>query len=145
MHRYVVGFAFTEDRDKVLLVQKLRPRWQRGLLNGIGGKVERDEVSIVAMRRECKEETGLILIWKCGGVMRGQGKDSQFKFKAQNWECHFYYAYSDAILDFQQLEDEKLGLFNPRLLRFFTTVPNLDFLIPYGLSEDTSNFMILTY
>jgi 8-oxo-dGTP diphosphatase len=57
--RYVLGFAF--DRyDNILLIQKTRPDWQSGLLNGAGGHIEPSDASEVsAMVREFLEETGL--------------------------------------------------------------------------------------
>lgn len=54
---YVVGLAF-DDQGRVALIEKNRPAWQRGLLNGIGGKVEKNEMPIQAMIREFEEETG---------------------------------------------------------------------------------------
>lgn len=46
MKKYVLGFMFsTEDRgQKVALIKKLKPKWQAGLLNGIGGKIEQIKV-----------------------------------------------------------------------------------------------------
>ena len=55
---YVLGFAFTTD-GRVALIQKKRPAWQAGRLNGIGGKVEGTEHSAAAMVREFREETGV--------------------------------------------------------------------------------------
>lgn len=52
----VVGFLFAGPT--VLLVEKTRPAWQKGLMNGVGGVIESGETSIVAMRREFEEETG---------------------------------------------------------------------------------------
>lgn len=44
----------------VLLIEKTKPEWQKGLLNGIGGKIEDfDMFPIDAMVREFKEETGI--------------------------------------------------------------------------------------
>jgi 8-oxo-dGTP diphosphatase len=57
--RYVAGFLFCGN--SVLLVRKETPEWQKGLLNGIGGKVEHGEASSEAMVREFREETGLII------------------------------------------------------------------------------------
>jgi 8-oxo-dGTP diphosphatase len=57
--RYVVGLAFSPDFKRVALIRKTRPEWQRGRLNGIGGKVERDETPVAAMRREFREEAGV--------------------------------------------------------------------------------------
>jgi 8-oxo-dGTP diphosphatase len=54
---YVAGFYFW--RDEMLLVRKHTPSWQSGKLNAIGGKVEAGENSVLAMRREFREETGI--------------------------------------------------------------------------------------
>lgn len=53
----VAGFLFVQS--EVLLVEKKSPRWQAGLLNGVGGKVNANEAFDDAMRREWTEETGL--------------------------------------------------------------------------------------
>lgn len=58
MKQYVLGFAFDPPKERVLLIQKNRPDWQAGRLNGIGGKVERNETLSGAMAREFYEETG---------------------------------------------------------------------------------------
>jgi hypothetical protein len=55
--RYVVGFVFSKDLSRVLLVLKNRPAWQDGKFNGIGGKIEGDETAFEAMNREFVEET----------------------------------------------------------------------------------------
>lgn len=57
-NHYVVGFMFSADRSRVALIRKQKPAWQRGKLNGIGGKVEAHECAQDAMMREFKEETG---------------------------------------------------------------------------------------
>lgn len=57
MEAYVVGFI--TDNKRVLLMSKNRPKWQEGLFNGIGGKVEKNESPLDAMIREAKEESGL--------------------------------------------------------------------------------------
>jgi hypothetical protein len=51
MTKYVVGLAF-DDEGRVALIEKNRPAWQRGLLNGIGGKIEGDEMPVETMIRE---------------------------------------------------------------------------------------------
>lgn len=56
---YVVGFAFDEPLERVILIQKLRPDWQKYLLNGPGGRIEVGETPTQAMQREFREETGI--------------------------------------------------------------------------------------
>jgi len=66
----VIGFAFNSNYDLVIMIRKNRPQWQKGYLNGIGGKVEPEDyeeaISFplitpfeVAMQREFKEEAGV--------------------------------------------------------------------------------------
>jgi 8-oxo-dGTP diphosphatase len=63
--KYVVGFMMDPTLSKVVLIRKLRPEWQSGRLNGVGGKVEDGEGAVQAMHREFKEETGVDgLDWK---------------------------------------------------------------------------------
>lgn len=59
MYRAVCGFYFSEDRERVVLIRKMRPSWQFELLNGVGGKVEENEFAKDAMVREFEEETGV--------------------------------------------------------------------------------------
>jgi 8-oxo-dGTP diphosphatase len=57
--RYVVGFLLDPTLSKVVLIRKLRPEFQHGLLNGVGGHVEDGESPDAAMEREFFEETGM--------------------------------------------------------------------------------------
>jgi len=59
MIKYVVGFAFSFGITKVVLIRKNNPSWQKGLLNGIGGKIKNNESRTQAMAREIYEETGV--------------------------------------------------------------------------------------
>ena len=69
MERYVLGFLL--DPERVVLIRKTHPEWQRGRLNGIGGKIEEGEDSFVAMEREFHEEAGAwIDHWTCFGMLR---------------------------------------------------------------------------
>jgi 8-oxo-dGTP diphosphatase len=59
--KYVIGFVFDLKNQKVMLIKKNRPASQKGLLNGVGGKVEgpaEDADPVLAMVREAKEESG---------------------------------------------------------------------------------------
>lgn len=60
MTTFVLGFAFDID-GQVALIRKTKPEWQKGKLNGIGGKVEERELPEEAMEREFFEETGVML------------------------------------------------------------------------------------
>lgn len=71
---YVLGFLFDQELNSVVLIQKNKPEWQAGKLNGVGGKIERNESPLDAMRREFLEETGIQKdSWKYFGALRGTG------------------------------------------------------------------------
>jgi 8-oxo-dGTP pyrophosphatase MutT (NUDIX family) len=61
MTDYVLGFYFGKDREDVYLIEKLKPAWQKGKFNGIGGHIEEGETPHAAMVREMHEETGLVV------------------------------------------------------------------------------------
>lgn len=60
MTSYSVGFAFSPDLREIMLIEKKRPPWQAGLLNGVGGKIEDEETPLKAMVREFEEEAGIL-------------------------------------------------------------------------------------
>lgn len=67
-----LGFIYTPDLQKVLLIEKQRPEFHKGRLNGLGGKCERNEESTTCISREVEEESGLKIPpteWKNIGSM----------------------------------------------------------------------------
>jgi 8-oxo-dGTP pyrophosphatase MutT (NUDIX family) len=72
----VVGFMFDDKFERVLLLRKASPEWQRGLLNGVGGhRDDHDPGTDATMRREFKEETGIdteLGVWKAVATLRGK-------------------------------------------------------------------------
>jgi 8-oxo-dGTP diphosphatase len=93
---YVLGFVINPDKDKVLLIRKDRPVWQQNLLNGIGGKIEKDESSTEAMKREFIEETGLKdeIFWRQFGQLKGISE-----VDSRPWKVHLFYAIHDYKLE----------------------------------------------
>lgn len=57
---YTLGFLFNHDQSKVLLIHKQRPAWQKGMINGLGGKFENQETAKECIAREVEEETSLV-------------------------------------------------------------------------------------
>ncbi len=98
---YVLGLVFNSSQDTILLIDKLRPEWQKGRWNGIGGKIEEGETPYDAMCRESVEETGFIhpyqhkITFVCPG-------GTVFVFAAK---C------SHPRINFNQIEDELLQEF----------------------------------
>jgi 8-oxo-dGTP diphosphatase len=102
---YVVGFAFTDDYKMVALIRKNRPEWQKGLLNGLGGKINPGEYPPNAMAREFKEEAGCLTLaeqWKWYATMEGTNNDGA-RFKV---EC--FTRKLGRLNDLKTMEDEPL-------------------------------------
>lgn len=125
MTEYVAGFLFHYDnyRDLVALVEKKRPDWQKGKLNGVGGHVETGEVPLQAVRREFAEETGkLVLDWREFCILENP---------TQNGVVHFFRARSKEY-ELGSTTDEKVEWFPIERLPG-NCMPNLYWLIPMAV------------
>ena len=78
-----VGFLFNGRR--VLLVNKNKPDWQRGLWNGVGGVIEEEETPIAGMVREFFEETKM-------QTLPGDWRHFATEFEPFGAVVHFYHA-----------------------------------------------------
>lgn len=91
---YVLGLAFDNEGNNVVLIKKNRPAFQAGLLNGVGGKVEPDEFGSHpsrAMVREFREETAVqteAAEWKQIAVLNGE-----------DYRIHVFTAFDSWIYD----------------------------------------------
>lgn len=56
---YCLGFIFDHLKKRVVLIEKNKPDWQAGKMNGVGGRIEFGELPLTAMVRETKEEAGI--------------------------------------------------------------------------------------
>jgi len=131
---YVVGFCFNKNKDMVVLIEKLKPTWQQGLLNGVGGKVEDGENAQEAMAREFKEETGAYTFqynWRLFATMTGDA-----------WEVDcFMIVDEDVFKKASTKTDEKIFKLNINDVykQASQTVSNLPWLIPMALDENYGN------
>lgn len=130
---YTVGFMFSEDLRTVLLISKERPAWQKGKLNGIGGKVNIGESPVQAMVREFKEETGLV-------TTKDDWSLFHYERHPSGTVLHFYVAQAPlAVLEAREsLTDEVVELWSAdlhiNLDRKDFSVYNLPYLLPMALS-----------
>lgn len=144
MKEYVVGFLFNEDKTQVALIQKIKPEWQKGKLNGIGGKIEEGETPILAMNREFKEEAGLDgLEWKYFTSIEGENLNYD-KRDTQGFKVHFFHAHSDKIIGVESITEERIYVLGLELIRSadiwgLNVIPNIRWLIPMALSMNSDS------
>lgn len=126
MTSYVLGFMFSEDLKKVVLILKRKPEWQAGKLNGVGGKIEVDEFPIDALLREFREETGIYTtLSRWLGVAQLSGKAGTVFVYAMN---------SSRFQEVKSATEESVGIFNIENLHVLNVIPNLRWLIPLCLA-----------
>jgi len=121
----VVGFMFDYKMENVLLIEKNRPAWQKGRLNGIGGKVKKGENEWSAMQREFKEEAG-VYVEEWQRICSVSGND---------WTVHFFAIANEHYFQIaEQKTDEKLFRVNTNCLRE-KVINNLRWLIPMAIHD----------
>lgn len=135
MKTYTVAFIFTPDFKKVWLIEKQKPEWQKGRLNGIGGKVEDGETNYDSCIREIKEEGGVdINFLNRVGVMQGTNNDDS------GFECHIFTGTTTEQLITK--EKEKISLYDVMDVKNHRAIDNVPMLIEtciYFMTGD-SNF-----
>lgn len=132
MQSYVVGFMFSYDEKEVVLVRKAKPEWQKGFLNGVGGKIEPDEGYIDAMVREFREETGMdteTYLWrKFARLVFTGGVVHFYMTRGETGRCSTQPP-QDGV--WEQIERVPVAAI-PNM----QTIPNLRWLIPLALDKD---------
>lgn len=137
MKSYCLGFLLTDDLKTVILIQKNRPDFQKGKLNGIGGSIEKGETPLQAMIRECKEETNIEV-------------DNFVNFAdliTKDYKVHIFYAvnsYQTYTSQHRQMTDEKFRYFStiydgvfsiPDWFMGYSHMANLEYFIPMALNH----------
>jgi 8-oxo-dGTP diphosphatase len=126
---YVLGLLFSSDGSSVVLIRKNRPTWQAGLLNGVGGKIERGETPIGAMVREFTEETGVstsATAWRPFCEMTGDD------FAIYGFVARDTAAWAEA----RTKEDEPIVKLHPSEVADWPCVSNLPWLVALALDEN---------
>lgn len=138
MNKYVAGFLFCFG--EVALIQKKRPEWQKGLWNGIGGKIEDGEFTDHAMYREFLEEAGHntpIDSWKWFASLTATDGGSTVYF-------HKRRVISKPVL--RTMTDEPVKWWKIKELETIPLVPNLRWLIPLALyGNDSADIISFIY
>lgn len=127
MRKFTVGFLFTPDLEKVLLIHKIAPEWQKGKLNGLGGKIDKGEGGMTCFLREIEEESGIVLDKKKVRLMGS--------LKGVDWQVYvFGVIFHGKIFEAVTYEKEKIEWFDVNQLPA-KCLPNLQWMIPFIRNE----------
>lgn len=139
IQEYCLGFLYNDSASRVVLIKKQTPAWQKDKLNGVGGKLMPDEISVEAMVREFQEETGAktrTVDWRKFAVMTGD------LFKVHCF-CAFNNAYMAAI---RSTTKELVDSYAIVLVSSFPRIDNLDMLVAIGADQSgVRNIVELNY
>lgn len=130
MKEYVCGFMFSPDGKQVVLIEKNRPDWMKGLHNGVGGKIEYTDRSIYhAVVREFSEEAGVLTTpddWQLFGSLdvKGYGK------------IHLLKCFSEDFEHAKKVESEVIRIVQVDELNRYKSFRNLSWIIPMALDND---------
>ena len=127
MITYCAGFMFSNNLSEVLLIQKVKPAWQAGKWNGIGGELEEEEKPLTAMCREFSEE-----------VCKDTIPEQWYNFCTltdgdREWRVHFY-STTGYLHDYIQTTEERPNIFYINNLPD-DLVDHVRYLIPMALSK----------
>ena len=144
MQIYVLGFAFNQDLSKVVLIEKKRPDWQKDRLNGIGGKLEKQEHPWDGMVRKFLDETGIETIpkqWR---------KVAQISNISYSEYVVMVFATTVEFSQLQVMTDERVLIYELSTLPAMTNhlVSDVSWLVPRArecLQTDNLSNVIVTY
>ncbi len=141
---YVLTFMFDINHEWVWLIEKQKPAWQKGCLNGIGGKIEEGETHDAAAARELHEESGLLVEQNdltYIGLMRGKNNDES------SFEVHIYAG--TTFRELHTMEEEKIDCYEVCSLYQQNTIENVPMIVEACIYRLTgqSNFskLIMEY
>ena len=137
IQQYVIGFIFNLERTHVALIRKNRPKWQAGMLNAVGGKIEEDEDKFEAMIRECEEETTVHI--------PHENWDNFGKFLGDWGEVECFSAEYHDLSELHCNESENIEVHEVASLYKEKLAPNINFLVPMAMSDNIDYAVIRTF
>lgn len=130
---YVLGFVFRDNGTSVVLIRKNKPKWQEGLLNGVGGKVEDNETAESAMSREFKEE--------CGVDVHPQSWRHYARMSGDDWAVDCFCLMDSNVWEKSKTtEQEEVEKIHLDQLGENDCISNLHWLIELALDENNGRF-----
>lgn len=135
-----LGFIYTPDFSKVLLITKQKPVFHKDKINGLGGKCETGESSLDCIVREVKEEAD-ILIESKHWIQIGS-------IHWTEWHVEVFAAiYTGIISNIKSLTECEVAWYDTKKLPK-NIISNLSWLVPLGidvLTEKTAPTIEIEY
>lgn len=136
----VSGFLVSPDYNKIVLIAKMRPAWQIGMFNGVGGKMDKgNETPTQAMSREFLEETGLLI------------PEDQWTLRIHcyypDFDCdlYFFVAASDRYEEVRSMTDEAVCIIDVKDLHETPLVRSVEWAIPMCLDRFIAEPVLVNY
>jgi 8-oxo-dGTP diphosphatase len=124
---FVLALLYSVDRRHVVLMRRMRPAWQAGRVNALGGRLQPGESAAAVARREVREECGVdvaewreVLVWD----------DAEYVM-------HVMRGVSEQALEARTIEDQEVFLADVRALPH-NVIDNLRWLVPFALDADVA-------
>lgn len=138
-----VGLLF--NGDDVLLVEKEKPSWQKGLLNGVGGKAEFGETPIECLKREFKEETGVDTSsnWAWRAVAVEAGPDYELHAFASFVDRDVFTSFDPKQVPSKNDAGEKLHWISVVELPVYPVIGNLRWIVPMAQDWRRQNYPVV--
>jgi len=136
VRRYVLGFCFDFAYKHVVLIHKLKPDWQFGRLNGVGGKIEvgAGEGAVAAMVREFAEETGGSLGDRVEWRPFGRLRDAAGEWEVWLFHGKYLQEFPADLASFSS-DEGSVTVVDRQDLHNWPVLPNLRYLIPMALNH----------
>lgn len=130
--RYSMGLAFDSELRHVVLLEKNKPDFLKGLWNAPGGKIEPNETELDCCVREFWEETGVEIApsnWVHAFCMVNE-------YNAYTLDV--FYTWSDDIHHAKTTTDERVSVVPLQFLDMYQLAPNINWMIPFCVHRSLS-------
>ncbi len=131
MKKYTLGFAFDKKGEKVVLIEKTKPEFLKGLWNGVGGKIEDiDSTPLDGMIREFWEETGT--------HMPNWTEAFFIDNSMNNYQMWVYYTFDDRVYECKTVIEERVALISIKHLDLYKLSFNVQWFIQFALTSSNT-------
>jgi 8-oxo-dGTP diphosphatase len=126
---YVLALLFTADGQRVALMRRIRPAWQAGRINALGGKLGAQESAREGASREVREEAGV--------EIPAGAWEEMLIWEDPIYRLHVVRAFHDGAEAVRTVEDQDVFLADSARLPA-GVIDNLRWLVPLARDRDVA-------